>query len=497
MVLRALGALFAGALLPLSMAPFGLWPLGLVSVGLFFHLLDTDTGRGFLTGWLYGLGMYGVGVSWVYVSIHEYGGASPLLAGFLVVLFAGGLALFPMVQGWVFGRLKGTDSRINAAWFVILVVAFEWLLTWFLTGFPWMAVGYGQLDSSLAGLAPLGGVRLVTCAAVVSAVAAVLLIREGLEERRLPRSPVLLAALLLPWLAGAALRPLEWVSSGETRSVALVQGNVAQATKWNRENRLLIIERYRRLSEPHWGADLILWPEAAITVFEHQAGELLEALDERGRQSGTALVLGLPAVEAYPGGDYAFLNTAVGVGLGEGRYVKRRLVPFGEYVPLEDLLRGLITFFDLPMSHAVPGPFLQPPLEIGGLTGQMAICYEVVYPDLVRADVDVLLTISNDTWFGASIGPEQHLAIARMRAMENGRWMLRATNNGLTAIVDHRGRVQGRLPQFEEGVLTGEFRVMNGRTPFNRVGSSPLYGLLAALAVWFLFAGRGLQKSTV
>jgi apolipoprotein N-acyltransferase len=488
-------ALLAGALLPLSMAPFGLWPLGLVSVALFFHLLDTDSGRGLLRGWTYGLGAYGVGVSWVYVSIHEHGGASPLLAGFLVVLFAGGMALFPMVQGWLFGRLRGPDSRINGVWFVIVLVVFEWLLTWFLTGFPWLAVGYGQLESPLSGFAPLGGVHGVGFALAVSAVAAVLLIREGHAARNVIWHPVLLAALLLPWLAGAVLRGVDWVQPGEAHSAALVQGNVAQATKWNPENRLPIIERYRRLSEPHWGADLILWPEAAVTVFEHQAGELLEALSERGLESGTALLLGLPAVEAYPGGDYSFLNTARGLGLGDGRYVKRRLVPFGEYVPLEDLLRGLITFFDLPMSHAVPGPFVQPPLRIGGLTGQMAICYEVVYPELVRADVDVLLTISNDTWFGASIGPEQHLAIARMRALENGRWMLRATNNGLTAIVDHRGRIQGRLPQFEEGVLAGEFRSMSGRTPFNRLGSWPLYGLLAVLAAWLLIARGGLRKS--
>ena len=256
---------------------------------------------------------------------------------------------------------------------------------------------------------------------------------------------------------------------------------MTQATKWLPENRLPIIQQYRSLSEPHWGVDLILWPEAAITVFEHQAGELLARLDERGKAEGSALVLGLPAVEPLADGDYAFLNTAIGLGLAEGRYVKRRLVPFGEYVPLEDVLRGLIQFFDLPMSHAVSGDAEQPPLQLGFGTAVMAICYEVVYPQLVREEVDVLLTISNDTWFGASIGPEQHLAIARMRALENGRWLLRATNNGITAIVDEQGRVQARLPQFEAGVLQGSFQIMQGRTPFNRWGTYPLYAFLLVL----------------
>jgi apolipoprotein N-acyltransferase len=274
-----------------------------------------------------------------------------------------------------------------------------------------------------------------------------------------------------------------------------VQGNIAQATKWQADNRLPIIQRYRSLTEPHWGADLIVWPEAAITVFEHQAGELLDVLDRRGRDTGSGLILGLPAVEAHPGGDYTFLNTARGLGTAEGRYVKRRLVPFGEYVPLEDMLRGIIGFFDLPMSHAEPGAWRQAPFKVDGARASMAICYEVVYPELVRDSVDVLLTISNDTWFGDSLGPQQHLAIARMRALENGRWLLRATNNGITAIVDPKGRVRGRLARFEAGVLAGEFQLMGGRTPFNRFGPWPGYLLLLGTAVFLILRRSGVSKA--
>ncbi|MEM8768197.1 MAG: apolipoprotein N-acyltransferase, partial [Pseudomonadota bacterium] len=296
--------------------------------------------------------------------------------------------------------------------------------------------------------------------------------------------PAWLAVAALPWVLGLLLGLISWTEPGARRSVALVQGNIEQATKWDRDNRLPIIRHYRALSEPHWGVDLLLWPEAAITVFEHQAEELLAVLDGRGKREGTGLVIGLPALEAYPGGDYAFLNTARGLGTASGRYVKRRLVPFGEYVPLEGLLRGLIEFFDLPMSHAEAGAWRQAPLTIGTATANMAICYEIVYPELVRDPVDVLLTISNDTWFGASIGPHQHMAIARMRALENGRWLLRATNNGITAIVAADGAIRERLPQFEAGVLTGEYREMTGRTPFNRFGPLPLYLSLLALAGW-------------
>jgi apolipoprotein N-acyltransferase len=473
------------------MAPFHFWLLGPLAVGLYFLVLLDERGNGLFPGWLYGLGLYGVGTSWIYVSIHQHGGASPVLAGALVALFASGLAIFPMLQAWLFVRLKSEHPVPAAALFAVLYLALEWVLTWFLTGFPWVALGYGQIESPLRHLAPLGGVALVSAGVLVSGLALALVIRELRAEGPVAGKALtpMLGVLAGPWILAAGVGQVQWTESAATRTAALVQGNVAQATKWNPENRLPIIEHYRTLTEPHWGADLILWPEAAITTFEHQAEELLAVLDARGKAEGSSLVLGLPAVRAYPGGEYAFLNAARGLGAAEGRYVKRRLVPFGEYVPMEGVLRGLIQFFDLPMSHAEAGDWRQSPLELNGNRANMAICYEIVYPELVREPVDVLLTISNDTWFGDSIGPHQHLAIARMRALENGRWLLRATNNGLTAIVDDRGRIRAALAQFEPGVLRGEYRIMEGRTPFNRFGPWPLYGLLLAAAIGLAVTG--------
>lgn len=496
---RAPFALVAGALLPLSMAPFHFYLLGPVALALYFLVLFQTRSRGILVGWLYGLGLYGVGTSWIYVSIHEHGGAPPLLAGSLVVLFSAGMALFPMLHGWLFCRFKPTSPVRAAVLFAVLYLALEWLVSWFLTGFPWVAAGYGQIESALAAFAPVGGVALVSFLVVFVGLvlALIILTLQGGSLRSsdseaataLPggslrpiRLGILVGLLIGPWILGLLFDQIYWTRPAAQRQAALVQGNIEQASKWDPDNRLPILRRYQELTEPHWGADLILWPEAAITVFEHQAEELLSALDVRGKSTGSGLVLGLPAVEAYPGGDYRFLNTARGLGTAQGRYVKRRLVPFGEYVPLEDLLRGLIQFFDLPMSQAEAGPWTQKPLQIGDATASMAICYEIVYPELVREEVDVLLTISNDTWFGDSIGPDQHLAIARMRALENGRWLLRATNSGITAIIDARGVVRAELPQFEPGVLTGGYQEMAGRTPFNRFGSWPLYALLLAAA---------------
>ncbi|MEQ8486097.1 MAG: apolipoprotein N-acyltransferase [Pseudomonadales bacterium] len=477
--------LTAGALLPLSLAPFDLWPLGVLSLAGWFLCLHRF-GGGAWSGWWFGVGKYGVGASWVYVSIHVYGNAPPLLAGLLVVIFVAGLALFPLLNGWLFRRLASGAPWADAALFVALYGLFEWLLTWALTGFPWLFAGYAHLATPLAGLAPVGGVLLLGTAVAIAAVMLVLGIGAALAGRW-RRVAVAAAIALLPWVAGAVLMPVGWVEPGARQTVALVQGDVPQSVKWEPERRQVIADTYLALTEPHWDADLIIWPEAALTYLAHEAQPILARLDARGRASGTALLLGLPAVERLPGDDFVFRNTAVVVGEGDGRYVKRRLVPFGEYVPLESLIRGAIEFFDLPMSRAGPGPWRQPLLRAGGQALQMSICYEVVYPDLVRADAaaaDVLVTISNDTWFGASIGPLQHLQMAQMRALENGRWMLRGTNNGVTAVIDHRGRVRERLPQFQAGVLRGEYVAMTGTTPYTRLGHGPWLLLLGAVLAW-------------
>jgi apolipoprotein N-acyltransferase len=469
-----------GALLPLSFAPFGWWPLGLVSIGGWFWLVTRHGARPARLGYAYGLGKYGAGVSWVYVSIHVYGNASPALAGALVCLFVGGMALFPMLQAWCFGRLSGASAVGNAFLFALVWLAFEWLLTWFLTGFPWLYAGYAHLGTWLAAWAPLGGVLLVGFMVVLSACAAAV----ALGARR---RVACLALALLPWLGGWLAGFQEWVVSGESRSVALVQGNIAQETKWDAGRAAAIVQNYLTLTEPYWGHSLIVWPEAAITLLAHQAGDVLAHLDTRGREAGSSVVAGIPVLERDPDGDYRIYNSALARGRGAGRYDKRRLVPFGDYVPLQDWLRGVIEFFDLPMSNATAGTWRQGPIVIGEHRAAVAICYEIAYPGLMRASAqpaDLLLTISNDTWFGRSIGPYQHLEIARMRALENGRWLVRATNSGMTAIVDHTGAVTAEFPSFQEGVLSGSFRLMSGTTPYNRYGDGWLvWSVLAALAL--------------
>ncbi len=469
--LGCLLALAAGVLTTLTASPFELWWLGPVAVGLVYLGIHALTpGQAALRGWCYGLGLFGSGASWVYVSIHDYGYTGVPLALFLTSLFVAGMALFPALTLWLYRRVSG--ARLAFLSFAGAWVLGEWLRTWLFTGFPWLLLGSAHVDSPLAPWAPIGGVYLLS---LITALTGTLLV-ETLARRWWAAAPV--AAL---WLAPLAL-PTQWTQpTGEPLRVGLLQGNLDQLIKWTPEGQREAANRYAELTrnQPD-DLDLIVWPEAALPMFEDQARPILERV-QSNLPPDTALLTGILQRDA----DGRYFNSVIGLGNAEGQYRKEHLVPFGEYLPLESLLRGTIAFFDLPMPAMTPGPSGQAPMVAAGTTIGNAICYEIIYADLVaeRArNSALLMTVSNDTWFGESIGPLQHLQMARLRALENGRYLVRATSNGVTVIVDPQGHVTARAPQFEMTSITGEVQPMAGLTPFTRTGSWPAW-LLAALLV--------------
>jgi apolipoprotein N-acyltransferase len=479
---RDLLCLVGGGVFPLSLSPFDLWPLAIFSPALLFVAVSAcSIRRAIIRFYLFNLAMFAVGVSWIYVSINVYGGAPVVLSLVLVVLFVAGYAIVSVPLAFLYARFFRHSVGMSIVGFCALWVLQEWLRSWLLTGFPWLFVGYGFMGTSIAAYAPIAGIYGVSLAGVVCAICLTVAIRQRSAWFFIPVAGVVVGGILVAQFS--------FTESASKVTVSLVQGNVDQHSKWHRKNRQPILDRYMNATATEWGRDLVIWPEAALTVFHEQAGNLLSGLDNQARLAGSTLVLGIPDRDD----DGGFQNTVIAVGNGSGQYIKRRLVPFGEYVPLEGLLRGLIRFFDLPMSRNKSGPWEQAPLTAGGLILSTSICYEVVYPDLVRrtaAAPDLLVTVSNDTWFGASIGPWQHLQMARMRAMENGRTMLRATNNGVTAVIDHKGVVVDSLPQFERGVLRGQAEVRSGLTPYHRFGSYPVLVLCLLSAIGSLVAQR-------
>ena len=496
--LLGLLAIGAGAIYPLAFAPFHWFPLLLVSVALFWWLLNRASSHWVLLAWTYGLGKYGVGISWVYVSIHQYGGASPALAGCLVAAFVAFMALFCLPIGWFVGALKRSSESLGRGLLGIGFIAswllMEWLLTWFLTGFPWLFAGHAMLGTPLQGFAPVFGVLGVSLLAVLGS----LLLQTMVDKTQIARHRgYAVAVLLISGGLGHSLDSVSWVKSLNRYDVALVQGNIDQAVKWDADQRYANVRKHMDLSAAHWDADVLIWPEAALTLFGQDAKQAVEALQEQGQTTQTNVIIGMPDVQQRIGENSQFFNTVQAFGLASGRFAKHHLVPFGEYVPLQDLLRGLIEFFDLPMSVATPGLRRQPNIRLQlpemqyPVEAASGICYEIAYGDTLRrqaATSGLLLTVSNDTWFGGSIGPHQHMQIAQMRALENGRWLLRATNSGITGVVNQRGEIVARLPQFEAAVLRAEFAVMSGRTPYVYFGDWPV--LAAVLLMLLAILGR-------
>jgi len=493
-----LGALFAGASLPAAFAPFDIWPLAVLApAALLLLVWQLPARAAMLRGWWFGSGMFGTGVSWVYVSIHDYGSAPVALAALLTLIFCAGLALLPAITigcwaRWLRPQRGGIVLGFPASW-----VLGEWVRSWLLTGFPWLYLGYSQVDGPLAGWAPLGGVLAISLVLALSATALCL------AAMRRPGAPIALAACALAWMAAPLLQRIEWAEvSGAELSVAMVQGNIAQELKWAPGHLDTTLETYATLSEPLWGTDLVVWPEAAVPAYLDLVTPFLGELAGRAAGAGSSLLLGIPSRDANQDRRRGFdaFNSVALIGSDSGIYHKRRLVPFGEYVPLESWLRGMIAFFDLPMSSFSSGPAEQNTLSIRGLRVAPYICYEIVYPDLVAQgprEAEVLLTLSNDTWFGASAGPLQHLQMARMRSLETARPLIRATNNGVSALIDHRGQIQVRGGQFTREVIRGSIQPMRGLTPFARWASWPVLLLcFAAIMALALRAWRRQRAAT-
>lgn len=483
-----LAAFGAGALTTLSLAPFDYWIFALLSVGLFHTGLRSLTPKqAALRGWFYGFGLFGAGTSWIYISIHDFGAASPLLAGVLTLLFVAAMGLFLALPAWIWARWLRCSHRplVDALAFAALWVAQDLFRSWFLTGFPWLYTGYSQLDGPLSGLAPLGGVWLISFCVALTAV--LLANIPGILIRRKGGLLRALLLLIVPWIIGPLLKGYAWTEAkGDPLQVAAMQGNVQQSVKWNPQQLETQLRLYQNMTLESEPADLIIWPETALPIIKDRATNYLDMMGRFANSREAALLTGIPVRQPNSEGEMRYYNGITVTGTGQGTYLKQQLVPFGEYVPLQDLLRGLIGFFDLPMSDFARGPADQPLLEAHNYKIAPYICYEVVYPELAArsaAHSDLLLTISNDAWFGHSIGPIQHLQMARMRALESGRWMIRVTNNGITALIDPFGQITQQIPAFQEAILYGEVVPMQGLTPYLRARVWPLLILCLPLLI--------------
>lgn len=471
----------AGALTVLAFAPFSAWPLAVLTLAALFLLLNGQSaGRAAWRGFLFGFFEFLFGVYWIYISIHIVGGAPVLMAiGMLVGLVAVMGAYAALACGLAV-RLAPRPGPVR--WLLALPalwVLIEWLRGWLLTGFSWLSLGYSQIDGPLKGYAPVLGVYGVSLAVALSAGLLVILIQGTGKAPRLGS----LAGLGALWLIGGVLAGIAWTRpAAPAMTVSLIQGDIPQSIKWQPEALEPTLRLYRKLTDEHWASRLIVWPEAAIPDYLDDVPDFAAQLQADAERHGADLLVGVPTED--DAGHY--YNSVVSFGKRPGEYHKHHLVPFGEnFTFLPRWVRYLLRDLELPYSSFTPGAARQKLLRAAGYPVGVSICYEDAYGnEIMRAlpKAAFLVNVSDDGWFGDSIALPQHLEIARMRALEAGRYLLRATNTGITAIIGPHGGVRASLAPGLRGVLDGEFVPYRGATPYARLGNGAIVVLCALMA---------------
>ncbi len=491
--LALLLAMLAGASTVFAFAPYGWWMLQILALAVLFLLAlhATSMRAAFRLGWGFAFAALATGTRWLYVSMHDYGHMPGWIAALAVLLLAAGLALLYGSALALAHRLsRGRSAAVSA---LLLLPACwmlaDWTRAWIFTGFPWLATGYAHSDSPLAGYAPLVGVYGIGWLAALLAAT----LGASFAARR-PHAIALALLVLIP-AGGQALRNIAWTQpQGAALSVRLLQGNVPQDMKFSREQLAASLALYQRMISAE-AADLIVTPETALPMLVNQLPEgYLDKLAQFALQSDSKLLVGVP----WSTGPGIYFNSVIGIADGHApayRYDKHHLVPFGEFIPPG--ARWFVDLMQMPLGDFGRGDLIQPPFPVKDQAVLPNICYEDLFGEEIAAQMaaaadrgtpvaSILLNISNIAWFGDTIALPQHLQVSRMRSLETGRPMLRATNTGATAVIDARGQVTASLPPFTEGTLAARVQGMQGLTPYVRIGNTLPVGLafLILLAVW-------------
>ena len=481
---RLMLAALSGAALAAAFAPLNLWPLGFLCPAVLIWLWQGVSPReGARLGFAFTTATFIAGTYWLYYSIHVLGQAPIWLALALMLALAAIMGLYHAALGYACARWLPPSGAVRwlvavpGAWLVV-----EWWRGWFLGGFSWLSLGYSQSDTWLAGYAPLLGVYGMSALLLVMAGAIAMLVLERAPRARLVAAVV----LVLPWLGGAALYRHSWtVPAGAPVSVAVIQGAIPQDEKWLESNRDYTLNLYQTMTEQVLGTKLIVWPESAPADLANELVPYISNLYRETRAHGSTLVTGILRADPGPEAEPRYYNSVLSMDAKPEWYDKAHLVPFAEFFPVPAFVRQWLKLRSLPYSDFTPGAAVQPALDAAGLKLGTTICYEDAYGSAmlpVLRQADALVNVTNDAWFGHTSARHQHLQISRLRALEAGRYMVRAANDGISAVLGPHGEVVARAAEFVPAKLVSSIIPMQGLTPYARVGNYPVV-MLALLAL--------------
>ena len=474
----------AGSLLALAFAPFNFAYLAMLCPTILFYCCRSATAtQAFYYGGLFGLGFFAMGVSWVYVSIHVYGHTPVSVSLLLTSLFIIGLSLLIAIPCYGFARLSRQSMSQQPLIFASCWLVAELIRSHLFGGFPWLLLGISQINSVLKAWIPIFGVY--GCSWLV-----VFLGSQTVELWRTQQYKILLLfvvlAMISPVYLNIYLQNHPWIMQTEHKlRVSLIQGNIEQQQKWKTEQLTNTLALYKNLTAQHNQSDLIIWPESALPIPMRWITAYLDQLDQRAKQHHSGLIIGV--IDKIS--DQQYYNTALALGAANGRYDKKHLVPFGETVPFAKYLRGIISFFNLPMSNFIAGKTSTTLIDYQNIPIAVSICYDIAYATPLWQQLpkaQLIVVISNDAWFQQSFARAQHLQIAQFRARQTGRYLLFSTNNGLTAIIDPNGNIQNQIPPDQTAVLTAQIKPMQGATPWSYYGDLPI--ILSILLITFATA---------
>jgi apolipoprotein N-acyltransferase len=452
---------------------------------LYVYVSTSPRDAGWLSFW-FGFGLFLSGTYWIYISVVIFGQAPAWIAFFLMLGLVLIMSLHLFVTGWFISRYSHGEP-----WLLLVIapatwVAIEWTRGWILSGFPWLAIGYSQVDTPFAGWAPVIGIYGVSFMTILSVTAILVAIMVDGRGRW-----IALTFVILPILGGGILRNVEWTqASGSPVRSTIVQAGISQDEKWLPERMRPTLEFYRAAAWQARNSEIVVWPEVAIPALDDQVEPYIRALQADTRDTGRTILFGILEQDEQRGKTRIYNSVVLVAGDRRQVYRKRHLVPFGEYFPVPARVREWMRMMSLPHNDLAPGADVQPLLEAAnGEKLAVAICYEDAYGAeqlYALPDATLLINVSNDAWFGDSIAPHQHLQISRMRSLEVGRDAIRATNTGISAFIGHRGEVLESGAQFVPVTMTRDVQPRTGSTPYASLGNKPVVGfcLVVMLASW-------------